>query len=306
MQLFRLTTTTLQEIEKTTFALEREIQSLLEKNLKNIFNLEFVATELAVGRFRFDTVAYDSESTAFVIIEYKKTTNSSVIDQGFTYLSVMLDRKAELVNAYNAKKRVHLTSKDIDWTQSRVIFISPSFTTFQRESVNFKDIPFELWEIKKFGNNIISFEQCKTTPTENISRFSRNDPKIARVTDTVAAIDESVHLTNCNQATIDLWESLKSRLLDLGDINTKVLKIYVAIRRGNTTVCYVYFRRASLAIVMLPGQFRFHDPAGLLKTQISTKQTGEQSAEYHLQLKTNQNLEQCLLLIKQKYDSLER
>jgi len=306
MQLFRLTPDRLQEIEKTTFRLEREIQSLLEKNLGTLFNLEFISSELSVGRFRLDTVAYDSESSAFVIIEYKNSTNYSVIDQGFTYLSVMLDRKADFVNAYNTKMRTHLRLNEIDWSQSRVIFISPSFTSFQRESINFKDIPFELWQIKKFGDDIIALEQYVTSPTETIARFNRSNPTINRVTDTVAVFDESVHLTNCNEATVAIWDSLKQHLLDYPDTSIKVLKKYVAIRRGNRTVCYVYFRSASLAIVMLQGSFRFNDPAGLLTRQVSTLRTGEQKTEYQLLLNSRRNLDQCLLLIKQKYDSLER
>jgi hypothetical protein len=43
---------------------------------------------------RIDTLAFDNESKAFVIIEYKKDRNFSVVDQGMAYLNLMLNKKS--------------------------------------------------------------------------------------------------------------------------------------------------------------------------------------------------------------------
>ena len=32
---------------------------------------------------------------------------------------------------------------EIDWSQSKIIFVSPSFNSYQKDSVNFKNLPFE-------------------------------------------------------------------------------------------------------------------------------------------------------------------
>ncbi|HYJ02546.1 MAG TPA: hypothetical protein VEW92_10065 [Nitrososphaeraceae archaeon] len=58
-------------------------------------------------------------------------------------LALLLNNKAEFI-------------LNIDWTQSRIIFISPVFSTYQRKAIEFKDLPIELWEIKQYYNNIIS------------------------------------------------------------------------------------------------------------------------------------------------------
>ena len=42
---------------------------------------------------------------------------------------------------------------------TRVIFVSYSFTEYQKNSVNFKDFPFELWEIQKFSNGTNDFHK---------------------------------------------------------------------------------------------------------------------------------------------------
>jgi hypothetical protein len=39
---------------------------------------------------RIDTLAFDDESKGFVIIEYKKDRNFSVVDQGMAYLKFLL------------------------------------------------------------------------------------------------------------------------------------------------------------------------------------------------------------------------
>ncbi len=140
----------LKQIDKDTFGLEKNIQSLVETNLEAIFNLEFVSSEFIINDFRIDTLAYDNENNCFVIIEYKKGSSYSVIDQGYSYMSTMLNNKSDFILEYIEKTNNTLKKTDIDWSQSRIIFVSPSFNSYQKNSVNFKDVPFELWEIKKF------------------------------------------------------------------------------------------------------------------------------------------------------------
>jgi len=45
---------------------------ITEANLQEIFELDFVKPEFYLYGFRIDTLAFDRESAAFVIIEYKK------------------------------------------------------------------------------------------------------------------------------------------------------------------------------------------------------------------------------------------
>jgi hypothetical protein len=74
--------------------------------------------------------AFDDESKAFVIIEYKKDRNFSVVDQGMSYLNLMLNNKADFILEYNESfhSSPNLKREGVDWSQSRIIFISPEFT----------------------------------------------------------------------------------------------------------------------------------------------------------------------------------
>ena len=71
----------------------------------------------------------------------------------------MLNNKSDFILEYIESMNKSLKKENIDWSQSNVIFVSKSFTEYQRKSVNFKDVPFELWEIQKFSNKTLSLSQ---------------------------------------------------------------------------------------------------------------------------------------------------
>ena len=153
MNVFSLNNNKLKSVKSIPFKREKDIQNIIENHTELLFGIEFVTSEFIIEEFRIDTLCFDVESSSFVIVEYKKGSSYSVIDQGYSYLSKMLNNKSEFILEYNERKNKTLKRDEIDWSQSRIIFISPSFNSYQKHSVNFKDIPFELWEIKGYHNN---------------------------------------------------------------------------------------------------------------------------------------------------------
>jgi len=79
------------------FDRESKLQRLTENNLEELFNLKLLDTEFEYRRLRIDTLAFDTESNSFVIIEYKNKLEYSVIDQGFSYLSLLLNNKCHFI-----------------------------------------------------------------------------------------------------------------------------------------------------------------------------------------------------------------
>ena len=67
----------------------------------------------------------------------------------------MLNNKSDFVLALSKHMNKVVDVENIDWSQSKIIFISQSFNSYQKDSVNFKNLPFELYEIKRFDNNTI-------------------------------------------------------------------------------------------------------------------------------------------------------
>ncbi|MBU5439165.1 hypothetical protein KQI42_14175 [Tissierella sp. MSJ-40] len=241
MALYKLNQGKLTYIEEESFKLEKDIQNLCEKNLEEIFGLKFISSEFSIGNFRIDTLAYDESSKSFVIIEYKKEKNFSVIDQGYAYLSVMLNNKSDFILEYNEKGKCILKRDTVDWSQSKVIFVSPSFTTYQRQATNFKDLPIELWEIKKYANDYVNFNFVTTSGAkESIKTISKGIEEIENVNKEIKVYTEEEHLDNMTEDIKELYEKFKYAILNISqDIEIKPVKRYISFvaRRNIVDVC---------------------------------------------------------------------
>ena len=110
----------LKAVPAKEFKLEKDIQSLVEKNMKSLLGYEFLGTEFPIESFRFDSVAFDKENNSFVIIEYKNRKNEALVDQGLAYLNTFLRRKADFVLLYNEVKKQSKLVKDFDWSQTKL------------------------------------------------------------------------------------------------------------------------------------------------------------------------------------------
>lgn len=187
--LFKILGNKLNRISENEFKLEKDLQNFVEKNLVELLNLEFVKSECVVENYRLDTLAFDKENKSFVIIEYKRGNSYSVIDQGYSYLATILNNKADIILEYNETLNKALKRDDVDWSQTKVIFISQSFNKFQKDSLNFKNLPIELYEIKKYENDIISFNKIRGKEnSEDINTISKINTEIQKVTSEIKNI----------------------------------------------------------------------------------------------------------------------
>ena len=84
MNLYHQKNNTISSIANEEFKLEKDLQKIVEANLETLFGLAFVSSEFSLGEFRLDTLAYDEENDAFVIIEYKKKKIASRRLSNFT------------------------------------------------------------------------------------------------------------------------------------------------------------------------------------------------------------------------------
>lgn len=239
-------------IKELPFKFEKDIQTLVEKNLKSVLHLDFIRSEFSLNGFRLDTLAFDTETKSFVIVEYKRDKNFSVIDQGYAYLSLMLNNKADFILEFNESQQTTLKRTDVDWTQSKVIFVSPQFTNYQREAINFKDLPIELWEIRRFENDTVSFDQIqKTSAKESIKTISRNNETFEAVSKEVKVFTEQDHLQKVDFETRELYELVKERLISLDDnVTTQPKKQTVGFRVDNNIFCDIVLQGKELKIYL--------------------------------------------------------
>ena len=168
---------------------------------------------------RIDTLAYDNENNSFVIIEYKRDKNFSVIDQGYAYLSLMLNNKADFILEYNENCDRNLKRENVDWSQSRVLFVSPAFSKYQQQAINFKDLPIELWEISRYENDLIQYTRLRSHEnSESINKISKKSDVVEKVSSEVKVYTEEDHLSHCSEEIKSLYDELKSQILSIEKI----------------------------------------------------------------------------------------
>lgn len=306
MKLFAINNDSLKAIPNKDFKLEKDIQNLVEKNLEELFHLQFVTSEFQIRDFRIDTLAFNKESKSFVIIEYKKERNSSVIDQGYTYLSLMLNYKSDFILEYNEHCEMTLKRDDVDWKQSRVIFISPKFTEYQKHSVNFIDVPFDLWEIKKYDNNTLGFIQYRATSKESISTTSNSSASlISHVSKEIKVYTEDDHLKRSKKRpewVIELYLSLKERILNLGEIEIVYRGDRITYKRENPIVDVVLYNKGLYVVINLQvGQL--NDPNNLSMDYSDKRHWG--TGDYVVLVNNDTDLDYLMFLIKQSYKNQE-
>lgn len=301
MFLYKIDGSNLEEIKEKTFAKEVELHKLCESNLEDIFGLRFVKREFSFNNFRLDTLAFDESSKSFVIIEYKNTSNFSVIDQGYAYLSLMLNNKAEFILEYNENCNSILKRDDVDWSQSRVIFVSPVFNNYQKESINFKDLPFELWEVKRFTNDTMYFNQIKSSKnSESIKTISTNSTVVDIVNTEVKVYTEEQHLSNSSEDIVELYEKIKDFILSLDDnIDIKAKKLEVGFLYNKKVMLDIHLQKKGLKMWFNTKAGTLNDSRNIARDVSNTGHWG--NGDYQIQISNDEDIEYIFSLIKQLY-----
>jgi predicted transport protein len=302
MKLFTLSDKKLNGISTVPFKLEKEIQDIVENNLKELFDLQFVKSEFKIRNFRVDTLGYDEENRSFVVIEYKKDKNYSVIDQGYTYMSLMLNNKSDFILEYNENCDKNLKRDDVDWSQSRVIFISPHFTEYQKHSINFKDVPFEIWEIKRYDNGLIGLTEHKTTSEESVSTITTiENPMVEKVSREVKVYTEEYHFTKNklrDERVIELYNNLKERILNLGEVDIVPRSEYIGFRRKKPFTDIIFYTNHLKVMVNLK-QGELDDPKQISRDMSRPGHWG--NGDYEIKVDYDTDLDYIMFLINQSY-----
>jgi predicted transport protein len=298
MTLYQNQTNQLKAIKEKPFKLEKDIQRLFEANLFAIMGLELVKSEFSIKNKRIDTLAFDPQSKAFIIIEYKRDKNISVVDQGFTYLSLMLENKADFLIEYNESLKKSFQRNDIDWSQTRVAFVSTYFTENQILATNFKDLAIELWEVKQFENDIISINPIKKTKSaESIKPVTQQNQALKNVTDEIKVYTEEDHINTMPDGIIELYERFKTSILNLANgIEVQPRKYYISFTNGKI-FADVAILKNSIKLWINLKKGTLEDLKGLSKDVSAKGHWG--NGDYQIQVQNDENLEYIMSLVKQ-------
>lgn len=284
-----------QKLRESDFTNEKELQTFFEINLKEILNVEFVATEFVVGNFRLDTVAFDEETKSFKIIEYKNVKNHSLVDQGYTYLKLLLERKADFVLQYNLKYNKQININDIDWSQTRIIFVSPIFTPYQLNATDFQNIPVDLYKVTKYEDGIVDIELVQKNSNVKIEEVVFNE-KTNSVAREIKVYTEEDHLNKVPNKIREMYLEIKNRIMELDDIDVDVKKVYIAFK-GNKNIVDIELMQSKLILFINMKKGTLEDP---LKITVDLSKCGHHgNGDYCVDVYNKDQIDQLIPLIKQ-------
>ena len=264
IKLFRTSNGTVEELAGTSVAVEKSLQTLIERHLEAFLGIRFVGSEHVTGKVhggRIDTLGVD-ENGCPVIIEYKRTLNENVINQGLFYLDWLMDHKAEfqllVMKRFGAQQ-----AEKIEWSSPRLICIAGDFTNYDEHAVKQINRNIELIRYRRYGSDFLLFELVNATTARIIEESSsavstlRGQAKYAQKT-----VTEFLDQADTNLR--DRFEALKAFLLALGDdVQMNTLKFYFAFKRiknfacvelrPNTKSVLVYVKVNPDGLTMVPG-----------------------------------------------------
>lgn len=289
-------------IREKPFKYEKtEIQKLFELNLQAITGLEMVRSEFPIKNKRIDTLAFDPQNKAFVIIEYKRERNTNVFDQGITYLNLLLQNREAFIVEYNESLDRNLKRADVDWTQSRVVFVAPDFTENQIEATNFKDLSIDLWKVRRYANKTLAvIPIIKSKTAESFKHLAGNDPgeALKTVIQEIRTYTEEDLLKGKSEQAAELYARFREAILNLtDDIEVKPQKHYVAFKKEGRNIADIEIQSATLKLFVNLKQGALDDPKHLTRDVSQVGHHG--NGDYAVKISGDEHLEYIMSLVKQ-------
>lgn len=238
IKLFQITPDVI-ELDVSSVALEKELQTLLEKNMTTFFGVTFLKSEYVIANGRIDSIGID-ENNCPAIFEYKRSISENVINQGLFYLDWLLDHKADF-KLLVIDKLGMAKADEIDWSAPCVICIANDFTKYDEHAVNQMQKNIKLVRYKLFGDNLILLEQVNVPVVSPIKYHtaegnSSTSPKSQTIKTSDKTLDEQI--AAASPKIRGIYESLHDYIMSLGDdITENRLKLYSAYKKLKNVIC---------------------------------------------------------------------
>ena len=260
IKLFQITSSKVTELEGKSVTVEKSLQSLIEKHLESFLGVTFLASEYSTGTKhsgRIDTLGID-ENNCPVIIEYKRSTNENVINQGLYYLDWLLDHKAEFQLLVMQKKNKSI-SENIEWDNARLICIAGDYTKYDTYAIEQINRNIEMIRYRTY-KDLLLFELVNTISAEKSEKKTKQGAKQKYTT-----VREL--LNKSSTSVKDLFEGIKSYLLALGDdVQMKELLYYFAFKRiKNFASVEIHPQTSTIVVYVNLAPWEFNQEKGFIR-----------------------------------------
>lgn len=312
IKLFHFSGAQVTELAGTAVQVEKSLQKLFEANLEALLGIRFLASEHSTGAVhggRIDTLGVDEDNSP-VIIEYKRSVNENVINQGLFYLDWLLDHRKEF--QWLVMERLGPdVAKAVDWTAPRLLCIAGDFTRYDEHAVKQIARNIELIRYRKFGDDLLMIELVHAPKSARLSVTKASaEPKAAdqsmevgQATDPYLSQRMSYRLSQSSSDLRDIYDAVYQFLVGLGDdVQVKELKLYTAFKRLKNFVCMEIYPQARTVMLFLklnPGELDLEE--GFTRDVRNIGHFG--SGDLQVTLRSMADFEKAQALLRRAYEA---
>ena len=194
--------------------------------------------------------------------------------------------------------KTQLSRQEVDWSQSRVVFVSSDFTENQIEATNFKDIAIELYEVKRYGDHLLIAPIKKSKAAESVKPITRQNKVYQSVADEIKVYTEENQLNNKSEEVVALYEKYKAAILNLTEnIEVKPQKWYIAFKKDRRNICDIEIQKVGLKMTINLKKDELDDPKRIMRDISGVGHFG--NGDYEIKVSNDKNLEYVMSLVKQ-------
>lgn len=284
-----------EELKSSAAELEKKLQTLIEKNMDQFFNVQFLASEYVIPDGRMDSIGID-ENKAPVIFEYKRSKDENVMSQGLFYLAWLMDHKDAFILLLQERLHKKMSKDDIAWDGARVICVANDFTKFDQGAIKQMNANISLYRYRMFGPELLYLERVDEHDVTNVKRKVERASGSAAVQQTFAS-----KLASAPKPIKELYCDVENFIMSFGDdIIPALLKFYKAFRRSSNFVCAEVFNdHLILHLKLEPKTFPFEK--GFSRDVSEKGHYGTGNVE--LRLQSGADFEKSKSFLRQAYDA---
>lgn len=257
IRLFHLISGGAHELPSNPVAYERDLQDIFQKHLRALTGIDFLAAEYSTGqrhRRRIDSLGIDAAGCP-VVIEYKRTRDENVINQGLDYLDWLEDHRAEFRDLVRSKLG---GERRVDFTAPRLLCVAGEFPRQDEVAARDSRRRIDLVRYRRYGGDFVSLEWLHGEAPPSAAA-SRTATKPAVSSDPPSAVSKPgyeryEYWSKTNDDTRALFHKLEALVRSFGDdvrtdsfpseLSFKRLTNPAAANAGGRwrVVAYVYLR----------------------------------------------------------------
>ncbi|MFF7728812.1 DUF5655 domain-containing protein [Streptomyces sp. NPDC008001] len=278
------------EIPSRLAEVEADVQDHVETNLEATLGVRFLASEYSTGPVhggRIDTLGID-ENSAPVAIEFKRATDAGVINQGLSYLSWLVDHKAEFGHLVRDRLGAAVAAQVL-WSAPRLICVAGNFTRYDVHAVREHQRSIDLVRYRFFGADHFGLEPVASVAAQTAVLRTRRASETAGLGARVA-----------DAAMEELFAEVDQVLLGLGDDITKAQrKTYRAYQRLRNFACVCPPQKNKLLVYLKVNPKEVDLVPGFTREVTALGHHG--TGDLEVRLRTDRDLERAQDLFRRSY-----